>query len=150
MGALLAVQSDRENLWAAADVERHNPELHSATRNDTGKVEMGLVVGRDRGCVSAVQNKNIDAEVGRNVERDWRGQTWSNATHASVLGGAFRGRWDRELEGIVADDHRTYAGRAGWVSLLGSCGFRVTSCTCLLYTSPSPRDRTRSRMPSSA
>lgn len=23
-------------------------------------------------------------EVGRNVERDWRGQTWSNATHASV------------------------------------------------------------------
>ena len=26
----------------------------------------------------------------------------------------------------------------------------VTSYTCLLYTSPSPRDRTRSRMPSSA
>ena len=25
-----------------------------------------------------------------------------------------------------------------------------TMCTCLLYTSPSPRDRTRSRMPSSA
>ena len=25
-----------------------------------------------------------------------------------------------------------------------------TSTTCLLYTSPSPRDRTRSRMPSSA
>ena len=24
------------------------------------------------------------AEIGRNVERDWRGQTWSNATHASV------------------------------------------------------------------
>ena len=26
----------------------------------------------------------------------------------------------------------------------------ITSITCLLYTSPSPRDRTRSRMPSSA
>ena len=26
----------------------------------------------------------------------------------------------------------------------------VGECTCLLYTSPSPRDRTRSRMPSSA
>ena len=26
----------------------------------------------------------------------------------------------------------------------------TTSSTCLLYTSPSPRDRTRSRMPSSA
>ena len=26
----------------------------------------------------------------------------------------------------------------------------VAYCDCLLYTSPSPRDRTRSRMPSSA
>ena len=26
----------------------------------------------------------------------------------------------------------------------------LQACTCLLYTSPSPRDRTRSRMPSSA
>ena len=30
---------------------------------------------------------------------------------------------------------------------LSLCGY---SCSCLLYTSPSPRDRTRSRMPSSA
>ena len=29
-------------------------------------------------------------------------------------------------------------------------GFAITSSACLLYTSPSPRDRTRSRMPSSA
>src|SRR5665811_2331962 len=29
-------------------------------------------------------------------------------------------------------------------------GEPLKSCTCLLYTSPSPRDRTRSRMPSSA
>ena len=28
--------------------------------------------------------------------------------------------------------------------------FRPTNMVCLLYTSPSPRDRTRSRMPSSA
>ena len=31
----------------------------------------------------------------------------------------------------------------------GLRGFKLW-CTCLLYTSPSPRDRTRSRMPSSA
>ena len=31
------------------------------------------------------------------------------------------------------------------------CGPHLAFCTiCLLYTSPSPRDRTRSRMPSSA
>ena len=29
-------------------------------------------------------------------------------------------------------------------------GFGILANTCLLYTSPSPRDRTRSRMPSSA
>ena len=28
--------------------------------------------------------------------------------------------------------------------------FNARVCCCLLYTSPSPRDRTRSRMPSSA
>ena len=38
--------------------------------------------------------------------------------------------------------------------LFDKCGFKVCELTnfktCLLYTSPSPRDRTRSRMPSSA
>ena len=34
------------------------------------------------------------------------------------------------------------------ISLL--VGFVATGVACLLYTSPSPRDRTRSRMPSSA
>ena len=32
----------------------------------------------------------------------------------------------------------------------GGAGAVITSSGCLLYTSPSPRDRTRSRMPSSA
>ena len=36
---------------------------------------------------------------------------------------------------------------AGWNTLANGTG---TNYTCLLYTSPSPRDRTRSRMPSSA
>ena len=35
------------------------------------------------------------------------------------------------------------------IVMLGD-GDNVTIGTCLLYTSPSPRDRTRSRMPSSA
>ena len=48
-----------------AGVEIHNPELHIATLNDTGRVEMELVVERGRGYVSAAQNKNLDAEIGR-------------------------------------------------------------------------------------
>ena len=35
-------------------------------------------------------------------------------------------------------------------SVLVEFGDTRVLCTCLLYTSPSPRDRTRSRMPSSA
>ena len=34
--------------------------------------------------------------------------------------------------------------------ILGLTALRSQALTCLLYTSPSPRDRTRSRMPSSA
>lgn len=48
-----------------AGVEIHNPDLHIATLNDTGKVEMELVVERGRGYVSAAQNKNLDAEICR-------------------------------------------------------------------------------------
>ena len=39
-----------------AGVEIHNPDLHIATLNDHGKLEMELVVERGRGYVSAVQN----------------------------------------------------------------------------------------------
>ena len=34
--------------------------------------------------------------------------------------------------------------------LAAEVGQTIEVCLCLLYTSPSPRDRTRSRMPSSA
>ena len=48
-----------------AGVEIHNPDLRIATLNDTGRIEMELVVERGRGYVSAAQNKNLDAEIGR-------------------------------------------------------------------------------------
>src|SRR5262249_61542958 len=40
-----------------AGVEVHNPELHIATLNSKGKLEMELTVERGRGYVSATQNK---------------------------------------------------------------------------------------------
>jgi len=48
-----------------AGVEIHNPDLHVATLNDDGKIDMELVVERGRGYVSAAQNKSADAEIGR-------------------------------------------------------------------------------------
>lgn len=48
-----------------AGVEVHNPDLHIATLNDKGKLEIELTVERGRGYVSANQNKAYDAEIGR-------------------------------------------------------------------------------------
>ncbi|WP_017603906.1 DNA-directed RNA polymerase subunit alpha [Nocardiopsis alkaliphila] len=48
-----------------AGVEVHNPELHIATLNGKGKLEMELTVERGRGYVSATQNKQQGQEIGR-------------------------------------------------------------------------------------
>ncbi|GAA4287091.1 DNA-directed RNA polymerase subunit alpha [Georgenia daeguensis] len=48
-----------------AGVEVHNPDLHIATINSKGKLEIELTVERGRGYVSAVQNKSADSEIGR-------------------------------------------------------------------------------------
>src|SRR4249920_80366 len=48
-----------------AGVEVHSPDLHMATLNGKGKLELELTVERGRGYVSAQQNKSGDAEIGR-------------------------------------------------------------------------------------
>ncbi|RNL83827.1 DNA-directed RNA polymerase subunit alpha [Halostreptopolyspora alba] len=48
-----------------AGVEVHNPDLHIATLNGKGKLEMELTVERGRGYVSATQNKQVGQEIGR-------------------------------------------------------------------------------------
>jgi len=48
-----------------AGVEVHNPDLHIATLNGKGELEMDLTVERGRGYVSAAQNKQPGQEVGR-------------------------------------------------------------------------------------
>ena len=48
-----------------AGMEVHNPELHIATLNSKGKLEMELTVERGRGYVSAAQNKQQGQEIGR-------------------------------------------------------------------------------------
>jgi DNA-directed RNA polymerase subunit alpha len=48
-----------------AGVTVYNPDLHIATLNGKGKLEIELVVERGRGYVPAVQNKASGAEIGR-------------------------------------------------------------------------------------
>ncbi len=68
---VMYLRKDGEGAVTAADiqppagVEIHNPDLHIATLNSKGKLEIELVVERGRGYVSAVQNKTGDEEIGR-------------------------------------------------------------------------------------
>ena len=55
---------DRRRHRAPAGVTVHNPDLHIATLNDKGKLEIELVVERGCGYVPAVQNKASGAEIG--------------------------------------------------------------------------------------
>jgi DNA-directed RNA polymerase subunit alpha len=48
-----------------AGVEVHNPDLHIATLNEKGSLEIELVIERGRGYVSAAQNKTGEEEIGR-------------------------------------------------------------------------------------
>ena len=48
-----------------AGVEVHNPDLHIATINAKGKLEIELTVERGRGYVPAAMNKDETAEIGR-------------------------------------------------------------------------------------
>ncbi|MDO5729806.1 MAG: DNA-directed RNA polymerase subunit alpha [Actinomycetaceae bacterium] len=48
-----------------AGVEIHNPDLRLATLSEKGKMEIELTVERGRGYVSAVQNKDPNAEISR-------------------------------------------------------------------------------------
>ncbi|GAA2010814.1 DNA-directed RNA polymerase subunit alpha [Brevibacterium samyangense] len=53
------------DISAPAGVEIRNPELYIATLSETGRLDMELTIERGRGYVSAEQNKNADAEIGR-------------------------------------------------------------------------------------
>ena len=55
---------------------------------------------------------------------------------------------NRSFGGVLVERTFYCRGETGQQLLLGACS--ALSQHCLLYTSPSPRDRTRSRMPSSA
>ena len=87
-----------------------------------------------------------DIDLSRSIrDAEWKKIELAMETHSVML---FRGQTlNDELQlgltrrfGIAEEEHVSYYSR-GEIAYLG---------TCLLYTSPSPRDATLSRMPSSA
>ena len=69
---------------------------------------------------------------------------WTDASKQARYTG---GGW---VSACGAYDYFKYGSRAARQPIDFLKGDTVVACVCLLYTSPSPRDRTRSRMPSSA
>ena len=74
---------------------------------------------------------------------EWVGQITDMAKTLVVIG---------IVVGILFDDYfGVIAGLGRIMSQFGDAGFAgILSLACLLYTSPSPRDKRQSRMPSSA
>ena len=70
--------------------------------------------------------------------------SWENYRKESPIQGT-NGFWGGTGGGLVTGAGEINKENADWSALTTG-----QSYICLLYTSPSPRDRTRSRMPSSA
>ena len=66
--------------------------------------------------------------------------------------GVFDSSFAIQLSSVMADDDiMAFAGGSGWTNpIQGAVGAIESFGICLLYTSPSPRDKRQSRMPSSA
>ena len=109
-----------------ADVTVHNPDLHIASLNESARLDMELVVERGRGYVPAMTNSG--GEIGR-IPVD---QIYSPVLKVSYKVEATRVEQRTDFDKLIIDVETK------------------NSMTCLLYTSPSPRDATLSRMPSSA
>lgn len=69
---------------AAGDVDRPPPDGGEASGPNTTKAAAKTDTADGAGEMARMDATAEVGEIGRNVERDWRGQTWSNATHASV------------------------------------------------------------------
>jgi len=60
-------------------------EADGTAATETGAGGMAKMTGNTGDIDSATDRVTAEpGRIGRNVERDWRGQTWSNATHASA------------------------------------------------------------------
>ena len=139
--------------------EGGNHFLHAIRRNPdiTNIVHNNLVYGLTKGQASPTSLRGFVTPVqvaGVNLE-PFNPLAVAVAQKATFVARAFAGDHDK-LKTLLARaiSHRGYA----LVDILQPCvSFNKLNTfkwfrdhTCLLYTSPSPRDRTRSRMPSSA
>ena len=121
------------------DINQFNPD------------RIGVTIGTGVGGIQTLEDQQrvIDQKGARRVSPQFVPKMIAN-----IAGGHLSMRWN--LKGpnqtvISACASATDAiGMAMRLILAGDADAMITGGTCLLYTSPSPRDRQKSRMPSSA
>ena len=108
-------------------------------------------------CKSAARDRGqkLAARAGLPELENWQRKFKKILAQQAKGGFAAYRKWvESEAVGLVATAHPTFAMtdamRAHVLAAALGTPKRGKLCACLLYTSPSPRDRTRSRMPSSA
>ena len=97
--------------------------------------------------------------------KTWNGEWWANGggggtvwdaivfdpdLNSLYLGVGNGTHWDRSIRSPGGGDNLFLASVVALDATTGAYKWHFQHTPCLLYTSPSPRDRTRSRMPSSA
>ena len=100
-------------------------------------------------CLKATADANLIPESREAVVAlDLQPESWMRYPCRPLPGGRWRaGAWRPDAS---ADQGWSAVGSDQLLTLCQEELLPVNNDTCLLYTSPSPRDRTRSRMPSSA
>ena len=125
------------------------PPLPSAGTNHTGR----NIINRDkaagiRGCDDSVQDPNeegmLTEEVGKNDEETVEAEDRDDEREG---GGGSNSAAD---DVVTLQTQHTDKDLAHMIDYLQHGTLPDDNKTCLLYTSPSPRDRQKSRMPSSA
>ena len=114
-----------------------NPKIFSEAQNDRRRASMqqALQIGTD-----ILKNGGNSLDAVEQVVRFLENDPQFNAG----VGAVFNAAGSHELDASIMDGKNQACGAVAGVSTVEN------PISCLLYTSPSPRDRTRSRMPSSA
>ena len=150
-GGFTNVNNNGTSLTAADFVAKWNGSAWSALGSN------GASNGSLNSGVKAIATSGTDVYVGGNFTNvnnngaplptadyvaKWNGSAWS----ALGSNGWSDGSLNSQVNAIAISGTDVYVG--GFFLNVGNNGTSLNAC--LLYTSPSPRDRTRSRMPSSA
>ena len=115
-----------------------------ASQNYTGAYS-GSYTGGYTGGYTGAKNYAGNYTGAKNYAGSYVGTSGYSGTYTGTSG--YSGTYSGDYTGTYAADYSGYAGTSYSGDYTGSY---TGSYTCLLYTSPSPRDQRGSRMPSSA